>query len=754
MIRREALSLLRCFYALLIFLSVLGVNVITGILLAVLFHQTTDSFLQFLLFIPNCEFCSTLCWYWKASCGWTSFPGNKRTEQPSRAWWENINPKQTYKIIPSGIHSTTHFSLHFANLRLQNLTILAYVSLRPFASEGPPVMTIKKIILSLCLYSMTASSGAGDPKSQMSQLPFYLLQNHLPTTSNEYVISGDALPIANRTQALSLYTKSCPVEKPESSSSAHNPSDSADNLPPATPKKTNESNPAEKAAKGTPSGAGGGPPDDQQKPEEQTETEYQTVWKDQDLENTVVFSIKTEKFRRWDHSFASHTTPAAKVHIDGKPVIFYINWGYELEKPAPFLVAKGTDWADTIPEYERNGVVFHEYPSETIKLANHPTHLFPSINITLEPDAFGASPIVKGSWSQNTIWSIKVTDDNNTEHLALETITFQDQAYTEYRDGHAMDGWRNTELMMHIKSLHDSDVSGLTLSFDDLPLFRKCAFCERIRTRRTELENFWQSLISLLDQPNCPENLLFKVTIQKNPTGPDKLDITTKTEIDTFPVYLKHAIRMTKFLILDNDFSSPDRITQSWEINGDKLLEGQYLLANRTYTCLPMLKELQKSDWIKKFGYKMGVAVINKVGESAVLYFESSVLDQVPQWAVSSYLVFQHIVTGQLVLFDPAVNATLLTTRPSVITFSEAWEQIYSTLKTEHEEHTKIYSYPGCFMPKISMLYINNYIYPQDEGIEHSLEEATDHLFNAMYGKNMNPKQTGEACENSPPPTK
>ncbi|MCL6269518.1 hypothetical protein M3P05_06135 [Sansalvadorimonas sp. 2012CJ34-2] len=585
---------------------------------------------------------------------------------------------------------------------------------------------------------MTASSGAGDPKSQMSQLPFYLLQNHLPTTSNEYVISGDALPIANRTQALSLYTKSCPVEKPESSSSAHNPSDSADNLPPATPKKTNESNPAEKAAKGTPSGAGGGPPDDQQKPEEQTETEYQTVWKDQDLENTVVFSIKTDKFRKWDKSHISHITPAAEVCINGKPVMFYIRWGFARDQPAPFLVAKGTDWA--APDGHRYIVIGMD-SQPYFKIVDYPVYSFPTINMTLIPDAASASPVVAGSWSQNTMWSVKVTDGNNTGLLALDHIAFQDQAYTWLWDGHAMDGWAVTELREHVKSNHNPETSGFFLTFDQLPVFKDCAVCERIRARNSALETFWASLNTLLDQPGCPEDLLFKVTIQKNLMDSDQLGIMTETVISSHAAILNDMISKTNFSICYNEPHSYGQITATIEIEGDKLLKGEYSLQeNCITTCLPLLEKLQINSTLKGLGYKAGISVIAQPGEDAVIYFEPSDITKIPSLVANSYLVFQHFGTGQLLLFDPTVNATLRTTQPSVMPFSKAWEQIYSTLKTVHEKHNGAYSFSVGSQPQISALYINNYIFQKNEETKYTLEKAADHLFNSMYGRNMNPR--------------
>ncbi|GFR90583.1 hypothetical protein ElyMa_004307600 [Elysia marginata] len=60
---------------------------------------------------------------------------------------------------------------------------------------------------------------------------------------------------------------------------------------------------------------------------------------------------------------------------------------------------------------------------------------------------------------------------------------------------------------------------------------------------------------------------------------------------------------------------------------------------------------------------------------------------------------------------------------------------------TKEGKRGELYAFPGAggFVRDESFLIINNYIDTSGDGSEHTLDCATDSLFNDMYGATMNP---------------
>lgn len=308
-------------------------------------------------------------------------------------------------------------------------------------------------------------------------------------------------------------------------------------------------------------GAGGSddpdpPEDNQDDTTEKYGAECLPVWQDDKSVNTVVFIIETKNLRIPDMSSAlGHNTPAATVYINGQPVTFYIRWGFN-ENADPFLVARGPDWKsqhkseamsaplqllkfllelhsseatkDNAPGASPAGVsgvtVRGGQPMLIIggdgtmfNLNEHPTLDIPAIALDTQPAPSEAEAVNPAAWSQTSTWSIQVTDESNSFSIELDGISFQDQADTFLWDGHAMDGWRADELGDHLRKDHNIPVDGTIRAINDLPTVPDCHYCNKIKSQNALLKAFWGSLEALMNSEDCPDKLLFKVTVGARP---------------------------------------------------------------------------------------------------------------------------------------------------------------------------------------------------------------------------------------------
>ncbi|GAA4650216.1 hypothetical protein GCM10023116_24990 [Kistimonas scapharcae] len=126
-----------------------------------------------------------------------------------------------------------------------------------------------------------------------------------------------------------------------------------------------------------------------------------------------------------------------------------------------------------------------------------------------------------------------------------------------------------------------------------------------------------------------------------------------------------------------------------------------------------------------------------------------------------AYLVFEHADSGNTLVLDPTINATLSRVTPDIIGFAELKYQIRSALEQQHKYSTmgknrrhnqeSVCTFPGAgeFMPHDSYLVINSYIYDSDSSSGCTLEDVTDCLFNTMYSANTNPVITYDECKPS-----
>ena len=293
------------------------------------------------------------------------------------------------------------------------------------------------------------------------------------------------------------------------------------------------------------------------------------IWKDAESDNTVVFALN--KYRMMNKSFAQREvrsnfrTPAATVLINGEPVTFYMNWGFNEYDGQPFLVARDTRYVSQVTPYEeklkvftqiwqrppstaedfeylaslevRNGkaaTVCDSYQKPRIHdflLCNHPTRDLTS-NINLKPEVSDDS----FNWKRDTDWSLSVTDNTGRVLTKLEDIHFQDEADTYLFDGHAMDAWRVDEFIDHIRGVHFPPLPGETSK--DAPMEAKkrhafgaamllasheiseenssginCKFLTRYKKAEQACRTFWKDLEKILQESDTPDQLHFKVSI-------------------------------------------------------------------------------------------------------------------------------------------------------------------------------------------------------------------------------------------------
>ena len=471
-------------------------------------------------------------------------------------------------------------------------------------------MNMKRILIFLLIYSTNSLSGVVAYQSNVQSfvIAAYLMTGVFKYNQESYIsdltlhkqesllFSSDKEKPTSKKSCIS-YPINCPDGKKEGSQTSENQASAqSDNQQVVDSTDRGTKNSQGKASFCGSDGNDPDPPEENQdNPAEKYGVECLPVWKEEQSENTVVFVIKTKNLRVPDKtSDLGHTTPAATIYIDGQAVTFYIRWGYQ-ESSDPFLVARGEDWqtqenSDEVPGFlpgfllallaqsnpqttlEEAGEIVHKLgsvlPSFTrrggqnyilmsennFRLANHPTINIPTISLSSSSVITGAEALDPKGWSQNSIWSIHVTNSTNTvtaqERLvpdlsndlqppvckknkvespslpvknkqlpntlaiSLEEITFQDRADTFLLDGNAMDGWREAELKKHLCRDHNIEVNCEITEINDLPAVQGCSRCERISMQGRQLRAFWSSLRNLLDREDCPEELHFKVTIK------------------------------------------------------------------------------------------------------------------------------------------------------------------------------------------------------------------------------------------------
>ncbi|MGI9278055.1 MAG: hypothetical protein ACR2PX_00235 [Endozoicomonas sp.] len=433
---------------------------------------------------------------------------------------------------------------------------------------------MKRIVIFLLIYSTNSFSGALAYKSSVQSFTIaaflmtgvfkYDLKGYISDLTlhkqDNFVFSSDKEKPTLKKKSCISYPINCPGDKKEGSQK--NEGQASEQSGNQKVQQTVDSTKIGTKKKALFCGSDGNDPDppeeNQDNPAEKYGAECLPVWKDEQSENTIVFVIKTKNLRVPDKkSDSGHTTPAAKIYIDGQAVTFYIRWGSS-ESSDPFLVARGENWktqessdespsdespkdvlmlflsmlAQTTPQStleEIDEVVPHcvlprvtrgdghnyiIWGRNNFRLANHPTINIPTISLSSSSAFTGAEALNPNGWSQNSIWGIHVTDHNNTVAISLEEITFQDRADTFLWDGHAMDGWRASELRDHLQTDHNIEADGLITEINQLPAIQGCSHCERISMQSKQLHAFWSSLQTLLDREDCPDELHFKVTIR------------------------------------------------------------------------------------------------------------------------------------------------------------------------------------------------------------------------------------------------
>lgn len=292
------------------------------------------------------------------------------------------------------------------------------------------------------------------------------------------------------------------------------------------------------------------------------------IWKDAESDNTVIFAIN--KDRMMDKSDAEREvrsnfrTPAATVLINGEPVTFYMNWGFNKTCGDAFLVARDTRYVSQVTPYDEKMKVFTEVckrPPSTVEdfkllaslevrngkparvcnsnkkpgihnfyLCNHPTWDFTS-DIHLKPEVSDDS----FNWKRDAYWSLSVTDYTGRVLTKLEDIHFQDEADTYLFDGYAMDAWREDEVINHICGVHFSPLPAATseevaMKAKMLQVFElakllalppekskesgiNCKFLTRYKKAEQALHIFWKDLEQILREPDTPDQLHFRVSI-------------------------------------------------------------------------------------------------------------------------------------------------------------------------------------------------------------------------------------------------
>lgn len=294
------------------------------------------------------------------------------------------------------------------------------------------------------------------------------------------------------------------------------------------------------------------------------------IWKDTESDNTVIFALN--KDRMMDKSYAERQvrsnfrTPAATVLINGEPVTFYMNWCFNEPCGDAFLVARDTRYVSQVTAYEEKLKLFTEIckqPPSTVEdfkllaslevrngkparvcnsklkpgihdfyLCNHPTRDFTS-DIHLKPEVSDDS----FNWKRDTDWSLSVTDYTGRVLTKLEDIHFQDEADTYLLDGHAMDAWREDEVINHIRGVHLPPLPATTTEEEAmkaklLQVFElaklmvlppeqskenssgiNCKFLPRYKKAAQALHTFWQDLEKILREPDTPDQLHFRVSL-------------------------------------------------------------------------------------------------------------------------------------------------------------------------------------------------------------------------------------------------
>ena len=108
------------------------------------------------------------------------------------------------------------------------------------------------------------------------------------------------------------------------------------------------------------------------------------------------------------------------------------------------------------------------------------------------------------NWYQNTLWSIHVTSAEGTHLAQLENITFQALIHANPFDGYIMDGW-----------LHQHYCQEHSLPPPNTGRYRQmiCHLCHSCRAQYSEMHTFWQQLQQLVSGDDCPEELLFRISV-------------------------------------------------------------------------------------------------------------------------------------------------------------------------------------------------------------------------------------------------
>ena len=293
------------------------------------------------------------------------------------------------------------------------------------------------------------------------------------------------------------------------------------------------------------------------------------IWKDTESDNTVIFALNKDRMMNKSDAErevrGNFRTSAATVLINGEPVTFYMDWGFNKLNVQPFLVARDTRYVSQVTPYEEKIKVFTEAyqrppstvddfevlasievrngkPAQVCKsdmtlgihdflLCNHPTRDFTS-DIHLKPEASDDS----FNWKRDTDWSLSVTDNTGRVLTKLEDIHFQDAADTYLFDGHAMDAWRDDDVILHIGGVHfplpatkseDDEikarylqlVSVATLMASSPEISEKngsgtnCKFLTRYKKAEQAILTFWKDLQKILRESDAPDQLHFRVSI-------------------------------------------------------------------------------------------------------------------------------------------------------------------------------------------------------------------------------------------------